>query len=803
MSSKMRPEADELLKAPAGCRQGDTIVTRVLVAEKIGASGVDLLRDSGFDVDEGAEHLDHVEDYDGLLIRSATQVDGDMLARAASLRAIGRAGVGVDNVDVEEATRRGIVVANAPESNVVTAAEHTMALLLALARNVPQAHASLVGGAWDRAKYSGVELMDKTIGVLGFGRIGQLVAERARGFGMHVIAYDPYVGPERYRELGVEKAVDSDAVYAKADFLTLHLPKTPDTEGWLNAEALAKCKDGVRILNVARGPLVVDEDLQAGLDSGKVGGAALDVFRSEPVTDHPLFGYPNVIVTPHLGASTAEATDRAGVQAAEQVVAALTGGPVTTAGNVPAAPGRPEGGGDRPRGVPGRRTGRRRPDRRPRDHRGQRARRRGRGSRGARAVPAAVSRARAAGRHAGRRRRVDRRRVPGPHRRPRHAAADHRRRPRRAQRPHRGGRQPGQRAAHRAGAGHRDRRDEPCRRARLHRSRARHRALRRPPRARRRHDAGQPPSRPPARGLGTALQPAAGGPPRAVPLFRRAWHGRPRWHRARRARRQHPLRGGRLRRRGRRGGRGGDGRHHRPPGARRRRGHDRRLGRFRRGPLGHDQRLTMNVSARGWWLEDAGPVAVRPPLEGDVTADVVVLGGGYTGMWAAWHLLERGARVVLLESGVCGEGPSGRNGGFVDHLAHAAPRLRSLFGDAAARATIEESIASVRAIGAWCEANDIDAWFTPAGQIVDCKKRDVSLSCSLAALGLGDELRELSRAAVRARCASPVLHGGDLWPSTATVHPARLARGLRAALIERGVAVYEHTRATALHDGPG
>ena len=309
---------------------------KVLVAEKIGASGVQLLRDSGFQVDEGAEHLDRVEDYDGLLIRSATTVDAAMLERASKLKAIGRAGVGVDNVDVEAATKRGVIVANAPQSNVVTAAEHTVALLLALARNVPQAHASLKGGRWDRSKYSGTELMDKTLGILGFGRIGQLVAERVKAFGMHVVAYDPYVGAERYRELGVEKAADPDAVYAAADFLTLHLPKTPETEGWLNAEALSKCKDGVRVLNVARGPLIVDEDLQAALDSGKVAGAALDVFRSEPVTDHPLFAYPNVIATPHLGASTAEATDRAGYQAAEQVVAALTGGAVTTAVNVPA-----------------------------------------------------------------------------------------------------------------------------------------------------------------------------------------------------------------------------------------------------------------------------------------------------------------------------------------------------------------------------------------------------------------------------------------------------------------------------------
>jgi D-3-phosphoglycerate dehydrogenase len=315
---------------------------RVLVAEKIGDSGVALLREH-FDVDLGTdwtreELAERIGGYDGILIRSATKLDAELLGRAPRLRVIGRAGVGVDNVDVPFATKRGIVVANAPQSNVVTAAEHTMALLLALARNIPQAHASLIAGRWDRSKFSGVELYEKTLGILGFGRIGQLVAQRARGFGMHVIAFDPFVSAERYRELGVEKAESSEDLYAVADFITLHLPKTPETEGWLDAEALAKTRDGVRILNVARGPLIVDEDLQAALDSGKVGGAALDVFRTEPVTEHPLFGYPNVIVTPHLGASTAEATDRAGYQAAEQVLAALNGGVVTSAVNVPAIP---------------------------------------------------------------------------------------------------------------------------------------------------------------------------------------------------------------------------------------------------------------------------------------------------------------------------------------------------------------------------------------------------------------------------------------------------------------------------------
>src|ERR671925_456507 len=256
---------------------------KVLVRGRIGDSGVDLLRNAGFDV---------------------------------------------DNVDVDAATKRGVVVANAPQSNVITAAEHTMAMLLALARKIPQAHSSLIGGNWERTKFSGVELYEKTLGVLGFGRIGQLVAQRALGFGMHVVAFDAYVAGERFRELGVERAAGPDELYARADFITLHLPLTPETEGWLDADALAKMKDGVRIINVARGMLVVEDALREALDSGKVAGAALDVFRDEPVTDHPLFAYPNVVVTPHLGASTAEATDRAGYQAAEQVVAALTGGVV-------------------------------------------------------------------------------------------------------------------------------------------------------------------------------------------------------------------------------------------------------------------------------------------------------------------------------------------------------------------------------------------------------------------------------------------------------------------------------------------
>jgi D-3-phosphoglycerate dehydrogenase len=313
---------------------------KVLVKEKIGDSGIDLLREH-FDVDLGVDWTDEqlaerIGDYEGILIRSATKLTAELIERGTSLRVIGRAGVGVDNVDVEAATKRGIVVANAPQSNVVTAAEHTMALLLALARNIPQAYASLTSGKWERSKFSGVELYEKTLGILGFGRIGQLVAARARAFGMRVLAFDPFVSAERYRELGVEKAENSEEIYAQADFITVHLPKTPDTQNWLNAAAFAQMRDGVRVLNVARGGLIDEAALKDALDAGKVGGAALDVFPAEPVTEHPLFqGYPNVIVTPHLGASTAEATDRAGYQSAEQVVAALTGGVVSTAVNIP------------------------------------------------------------------------------------------------------------------------------------------------------------------------------------------------------------------------------------------------------------------------------------------------------------------------------------------------------------------------------------------------------------------------------------------------------------------------------------
>jgi len=317
---------------------------KVLVREKIADSGVDLLREH-FDVDLGLEmDVDElaaaIGGYDAILIRSATKLTADLIERGTNLKVIGRAGTGVDNVDIPAATRRGIIVANAPESNSVAAAEHTLALALALFRNVPQAHASLVGGAWERPRFKGAELYGKTLGVLGFGRIGQLVAKRAQSFDMDVVAFDKFVSAERFRELGVEGVTDSEDLYERADIISLHLPKTPETVNWIDAESIAKMKAGVRIVNCARGELIDLDALEAGLESGQVGGAALDVFPSEPFTEHSIFARDDIVVTPHLGASTAEAQDRAGVVTAQQVTAALTGGVVTNAVNIAAV--RPE-----------------------------------------------------------------------------------------------------------------------------------------------------------------------------------------------------------------------------------------------------------------------------------------------------------------------------------------------------------------------------------------------------------------------------------------------------------------------------
>ncbi|HEX2392878.1 MAG TPA: phosphoglycerate dehydrogenase [Solirubrobacterales bacterium] len=317
---------------------------KVLVKEKIADSGVDLLR-SKFEVELGLEMSDEdlrerIGDYDAILIRSATKLTAELIERAGKLKVIGRAGTGVDNVDIPAATRRGIIVANAPESNSVAAAEHTLALALAMFRNVPQAQASLVAGRWDRGRFKGAELYGKTLGVIGFGRIGQLVAKRAQAFEMEVLAFDKFVAAERFRDLGVEGVTELAELLGRADLITVHTPKTPETIDLIDAEAIAAMRDGARLVNCARGELVDLDAVLAGLESGKLAGAALDVFPSEPFTEHPIFGREDVVVTPHLGASTAEAQDRAGVVTAEQVSAALSGGVVTNAVNIAAV--RPE-----------------------------------------------------------------------------------------------------------------------------------------------------------------------------------------------------------------------------------------------------------------------------------------------------------------------------------------------------------------------------------------------------------------------------------------------------------------------------
>lgn len=308
---------------------------RVLVREKIADSGIDFLRERfDVDVDTSTPIEEIIDRYDGIVIRSATKMTAPLIEQATRLKVIGRAGVGVDNVDVPAATRHGIVVANAPESTVVSAAEHAVALLLSLARNVPQAHAALKEGRWERSKWGGVEVADKTLAVLGFGRIGQYVARSALGLGMKVVAYDPFVSKERFKELGVERVETIDEALPLADFVSLHMPLIPETRGSINAEAFAKMKDGVRIVNAARGELIDDASLIAAVESGKVAGAALDVFAKEPY-DGPLLQVPNIIVTPHLAASTDEAQDRAGEIIAQQVAAALEGGVVSNAVNIP------------------------------------------------------------------------------------------------------------------------------------------------------------------------------------------------------------------------------------------------------------------------------------------------------------------------------------------------------------------------------------------------------------------------------------------------------------------------------------
>jgi D-3-phosphoglycerate dehydrogenase len=308
---------------------------RVLVREPIAEPGLELLRRRFEVVEDSKTDLGSIiGEFDAVVVRSATMLDASLIERAERLKVIGRAGVGVDNVDVDAATRRGIVVANAPESTVVSAAEHAVALMLALARNIPQAHGALKAGSWERPRFAGIELAGKTLGVLGLGRIGREVARRALGLGMRVVAYDPFVALERFRELGIEGASFPDEVYEAADVVTLHLPLTNETRGLLGAEAFARMRDGVRIVNAARGELVDEDALADAIRSGKVAGAALDVFSSEPYTG-PLLEFEQVVVTPHLAASTTEAQDRAGIIIAEQVAAALDGDLVATAVNIP------------------------------------------------------------------------------------------------------------------------------------------------------------------------------------------------------------------------------------------------------------------------------------------------------------------------------------------------------------------------------------------------------------------------------------------------------------------------------------
>lgn len=309
----------------------------VLIAEKLAPSVLDVF---GEDIEvrhvDGTDRpalLEAVADADALLVRSATKVDAEVLKASTRLKVVARAGVGLDNVEVPAATERGVMVVNAPTSNIVSAAEHAVALLLATARQIPFAHATLQNHEWKRSKFNGVEVNGKTVGVVGLGKIGQLFAARIAAFGTTVIAYDPYVSSARAAQLGIE-LVTLEELLERSDFISIHLPKTPETKGLIGAEQLAKAKRGVIIVNAARGGLVDEEALAEAVKEGQVGGAGIDVFSTEPTTESPLFGLPNVVVTPHLGASTTEAQDRAGTDVAKSVLLALAGDFVPDAVNV-------------------------------------------------------------------------------------------------------------------------------------------------------------------------------------------------------------------------------------------------------------------------------------------------------------------------------------------------------------------------------------------------------------------------------------------------------------------------------------
>lgn len=315
-------------------------MARVLVAEKIADIGVAKLRHAGHDVEVRTgmspyELLEAVSGVHALIIRSSTQVTAEVLDAGNDLVIVGRAGVGLDNVDVDAATEHGVLVVNDTLSNIISAAEHTMALILSQARNIPQAHAALTDGRWERGRWEGIELSDKTLGIIGLGRIGRLVAERALGFAMRVIASDPYVSEESALH-SVMALVSLEELVAQSDFITIHVARTPETVGLINSELLKRAKPNLRIVNVSRGGIVDEADLAEAVASGRIAGAALDVFDGEPITESPLFDLDSVVVTPHLGASTEEAQSKAGDAIAEQVMLALAGEFVPAAVNVPA-----------------------------------------------------------------------------------------------------------------------------------------------------------------------------------------------------------------------------------------------------------------------------------------------------------------------------------------------------------------------------------------------------------------------------------------------------------------------------------
>jgi D-3-phosphoglycerate dehydrogenase len=314
---------------------------RVLVSDKLSPTAVQIFKDRGVEVDylpdlgkDKDALLAKIADYDGLAIRSATKVTEKLLAAAPRLKVVGRAGIGVDNVDIPAASRRGIIVMNTPFGNSITTAEHAVALMFALARQIPEANKSTHGGKWEKNRFMGVEITGKTLGVIGCGNIGSIVATRGVGLKMHVLGYDPFLSEDRASQLGIEK-VELDDLLARADFITLHTPMTDKTRGMIDAAAIAKMKKGVFIINCARGGLVVEADLIEALKSGKVAGAGIDVFEVEPATDSPLFGMENVVATPHLGASTTEAQENVALQIAEQMSDYLVKGAVSNAINMP------------------------------------------------------------------------------------------------------------------------------------------------------------------------------------------------------------------------------------------------------------------------------------------------------------------------------------------------------------------------------------------------------------------------------------------------------------------------------------